>query len=321
MNRRKFLKSLVNLALVGTFSSLTSCSKEKDETPKINPTRKIKSGDNIYSIQNGVLTQNGSNNSIKLGILADTHAHKENTEYFTNELEKEKVDVYILPGDLSHSFGDYEGAKDDYNEIKDVLTPVAETGKPVFVYSGNHEQRKTYRKALDDLTLQYNNIIDMQIVPVADLNGLTIVGLGGNDNPRFNVPEGFLLNASDFERLGELAEAYQKDKPLLIATHIPQKYSTQRGIDIIENGQNVGSSDLRTIRKSLNSRFGLSGHIHEAYGLITPDEQPVKQGELSDELDFNPGAVYDHLRRPNLKPAAGILEFRDNKARAYIINR
>ena len=321
MDRRKFLKSLANLALVGTFPSLVSCSKEKDKTPKIESSRKIKSGNNLYSINEGVLTQSGSSNSIKLGILADTHAHKENTEYFTNELEKERVDIYILPGDLSHSFGDYEGAKDDYNEIIDVLTPVAETGKPVFVYSGNHEQRKTYRKALDDLTLQYNNIIDMQNIPVADLNGLTIVSLGGNDNPRFNVPEGFLLSPSDFEKLGKLAEACQKDKPLLIATHIPQEYSTQRGLDVIENGKNVGSSDLRKIRKSLNSRFGLSGHIHEAYGLITHDEQPVKQGELSDKLDFNPGAVFDHLRRSNLKPAAGILEFIDNKARAYIINR
>ena len=57
-----------------------------------------------------------------------------------------------------------------------------------------------------------------------------------------------------------------------------------------------------------------------ADGLITPDEQPVKQGELSDKLDFNPGAVYDHVGR-NLKPSAGILEFKEGKAKAYILNR
>ena len=69
-----------------------------------------------------------------------------------------------------------------------------------------------------------------------------------------------------------------------------------------------------------DSKFAISGHIHEAPGLITSDEQPVKQGELSDRLDFNPGAVYDHVGR-NLKPAAGILEFKKDKARAYILNR
>ena len=75
-------------------------------------------------------------------------------------------------------------------------------------------------------------------------------------------------------------------------------------------------------------KFSPRSQIHEAYGLITSDEQPVKQGELTDRLDFNPGAVYDHCweRRlqqtgKKLKPAAGIIEFKENKARAYILNR
>ena len=150
---------------------------------------------------------------------------------------------------------------------------------------------------------------------------MTIVALGGNDNPRFNVPEGYLRTREDFERLGELAKQYQGNKPLLIATHIPKKYGTKRGLDVVDSGgMNVGGIDLARVRKTIGSRFGVSGHIHEAYGIITPDEQPIKQGELSDRLDFNPGAVYDHLQRPNLKPAAGILEFKNNQARAYILN-
>jgi hypothetical protein len=186
---------------------------------------------------------------------------------------------------------------------------------------GNHEQTKTYSKALKDLTSKYPNVVDMEKVPVADIDDLTIVALGGNDNPRFNVPEGYLLNREDFERLGELAKQYQSDKPLLVATHVPQKYQTKRGLDVIDRGGiNVGSEDLARVREAIGSNFAVSGHIHEAYGIITSDEQPVRQGELSDRLDFNPGPVYDHLRR-GLSPAAGIIEFKDGNARAYILNR
>ena len=321
MNRREFLQWLGKGALVvgATASglSLTGCGDKKESSP-----RTINVNGINYQVKDGVISQaTRGDGQIKLGIMVDLHAHQKNSQYFAEQLNKEGVDAYFLGGDLSWSFGDYEGAKDDYGEIMSVVEPVADTGKLVLVTNGNHEQRKTYRKALDDLTSKYGNVIDLEKVPVVDLDDLTIVALGGNDNPRFNVPEGYLRTREDCERLGELAKQYQGNKPLLIATHIPKKYGTKRGLDVVDSGgMNVGGIDLARVRKTIGSRFGVSGHIHEAYGIITPDEQPIKQGELSDRLDFNPGAVYDHLQRPNLKPAAGILEFKNNQARAYILN-
>ena len=321
MDRREFLQWLGKGALVvGATSlglSLNSCSKKPDSPKTINVNGLE------YQIKEGVISQaTRGNGQLKLGVMVDLHAHQKNSQYFAEQLNKEGVNVYFLGGDLSHSFGDYEGAKDDYGEIISVVEPVADTGKLVLVTNGNHEQRKTYRKALDDLTSKYANVIDLENVPVVDLDGLTIVALGGNDNPRFNVPEGYLRTKEDFERLGELAKQHSSDKPLLIATHIPQKYLTKRGLDVVDSGgMNVGGIDLARVRRAIGSNFGVSGRIHEAYGIITPDEQSIKSGELSDRLDFNPGAVYDHLQRPNLRPAAGILEFKDGKARAYILNR
>ncbi|RLE39449.1 hypothetical protein DRJ17_00685 [Candidatus Woesearchaeota archaeon] len=319
MNRREFLGWLGRGALVaGAVASglpLTGCSKKSDSPKTIN----LKGIE--YQIQDGVISQaTRGDGQIKLGVMADLHAHQGNSQFFANQLNQEGVDVYFLAGDLSHSFGDYEGAKDDFNEILSVVEPVAATGKLVLAVPGNHEQKRAYDKALEHLTSKYSNVVDMEKVPVADLDDLTIVALGGNANSRFCVPDGYLRNGEDFERLGELAKQYQCDKPLLIATHIPQKYRTKRGLDVIDRGINVGGVDLARVRKAIGSKFAVSGHIHEAYGLITPDEQPVKQGELSDRLDFNPGAVYDHVGR-NLKPAAGILEFKEGKARAYILNR
>jgi Icc-related predicted phosphoesterase len=320
MNRRHFLNLLGKRILAGgSIASgipLIGCS-EKSNTSRLLDLNGIE-----YKIKDGVISQTTKEaGQIKIGVMADLHAHKKNSEFFANQLDQECVDVYFLAGDLSHSLGDYEGAKDDFNEIISVVEPVAATGKLVLAVPGNHEQTQTYASALEHLTSKYPNVVDMNTVPVADLDGLTIVALGGSVNPRFCVQKGYLRSREDFEELGALVKQYQGDKPLLVATHIPQKYSTKRGLDVIDHGgSNVGGEELARVRRAMDSKFGVSGHIHEAYGLITPDEEPVNEGEFTDRLDFNPGAVYDHVCR-NLKPAAGILEFKKNMARAYILHK
>ena len=257
---------------------------------------------------------------IKLGVMSDLHAHTGNAQFFAEQLKKEGVEAFLLTGDISHSFGDYEGAKNDLEEIMSVVGPVADTGKLVLVIPGNHEQQAAYSKGLEYLTSKFPNVIDMEKTPLAVLDDLTIIALGGNDDPKFTVPQGYLKSVEDFERIKELARTSIRAKPLLVATHIPKKYSTKRGLDVIGNGTHVGSETLRTIREMIGSGFAVSGHIHESFGVITPDEQPLRQGELSEKLDFNPGAVFDHLKR-GLRPAAGILEFIGKKARASILNR
>lgn len=321
LERRHFLLELATKVIVGSVaiyvSPIIGCRRESHIS-----SRTLYLKDSTYKIQNGVLTQSTKGEGrIKLGVLADLHAHQNNSQYFANQLNKENVDVFILPGDLSHSFGDHHGANDDYQEILDVVEPIADKGKLVLVTNGNHEKRKTYFKALKDLTSKYPNIIDMEETPVADLDDLTIIALGGIVNPRYCIAHGFLRTTKDFDHLASLARKHQTEKPLLIATHLPKRYSTKRGLDLTEKGINVGGIDLARIRKTIDSKFAVSGHIHEAFGIITPDEQPIKPGELSDKLDFNPGAVYDYLKRPYLRPAAGILEFIGNQARASIINR
>jgi len=320
MNRRRFLQLLGGGALVGGAALVGIRSFSPKRSP--DSPMKVEVNGIEYQIQEGVISQvTRGDGQTKLGVMADLHAHQQNSQFFANQLNQEGVNVYFLAGDLSHSFGDYEGAKDDVNEIIGVVEPVATTGKLVLTVPGNHEQTRAHTKALAHLTSKYPNVVDMDKVPVADLDDLTIVALGGNANPRFCVPKGYLRNRKDFEKLGELAKQYQGDKPLLIATHIPQKYRTKRGLDVIDRGGiNVGGRDLARVRKAIGSKFAVSGHIHEAYGLITPDEQPVKQGELSDRLDFNPGAIYDHVGR-DLRPAAGIIEFKEGKAKAQILNR
>lgn len=316
-SRRDFLKTLAKFAVASAIPNmilpLTGCGYK--------PREKINVRGTNYLIKNGVLTQdNNKKDEMRLAILADCHAQGSKVKYFIPILESQKVDAHLIAGDLSWSFGDYEGARNDYSEIIDVIEPVASTGNLVLVYPGNHEQTKTYRAALDTLMRKYENVVDMESVPVADLGGLTIAGLGGNDNPRFNVSDGFLRTSQEFQKLAEMARDYQKEKPLLIATHVPKKYSSAKGLDVIDSGRNVGSDYLAGVRKTMGSKFAVSGHIHEAFGIVTPEGNPLASGEFSESLDFNPGAVWDHLGRP-LKPAAGILEFKGKRARAVIVNK
>lgn len=321
MDRREFLAWLGRGALVvGAAASGISCKNDK---PKVKSSPKAITLNGVtYQIQDGVVSQaTKGDGQLKLGVMVDLHAHSGNSQYFADQLSQEGVEVYFLGGDLSHSFGDYQGAKDDFKEIIGVVEPIADKGKLVLAVPGNHEQKEAYSKALAHLSSKYDNVVDMERFPVADLDDLTIVALGGNANSRFCVPQGYLRSDSDFERLEELARKYQGDKPLLVATHIPKRYKTNRGLDVVSRGgMNVGGVALARVRGAIGSKFAVSGHIHEAHGMITPDEQPVTAGELSDRIDFNPGAVYDHTKQ-GLKPAAGILEFKGDKARAYVLNR
>src|SRR3989344_1644820 len=142
MNRRKFLEWFGTLVLSANGISLNGCSR------KSNPQRTVNLNGIEYKIQDGVISQaTKGDGQIKLGVMADLHAHQRNSQYFANQLNKGGVNVYFLAGDLSHSFGDYEGAKDDFNEILSVVEPVAATGNLVLAVPGNHEQRNAYTNA------------------------------------------------------------------------------------------------------------------------------------------------------------------------------
>jgi len=154
MERRTFLELLTKGYLGASIFGLTSCSKKQAES--VSPKRVLNRTINLegvtYQIQDGVLSQaTKGDDQIKLGIMADLHAHQKNSQYFAEQLNQENVETYLLLGDLSHSFGDYEGAKDDVKEIISVTEPIADTGKLVLATNGNHEKRKLWEKAMNYL--------------------------------------------------------------------------------------------------------------------------------------------------------------------------
>ena len=316
MNRRNFLKYLGSGFIATNFAG---CSDNS------NLEKSVSFGGKSYEYKNGIFRQNGEGDGkIKIGVLADIHAREDNLEYFLNLLEKENVEAYFVAGDLTYSFGDSQGVSDNYDEMTKVMEQFTNLSKPVFVIPGNHEQKKAYSDFMRKFRESYNHVVDMEISPVADLDDLTIVALGGIGNERFCVSEGYLKTKDKFEELEELAKKYSSEKPLMIGTHVPQSYKTKNGLDFLENGTHafdpVGET-LTKIKGVVKPIASVSGHIHEAYGIITQKEELIKDGELVDRLDFNPGAVWDHLKRNYLKPSAGILEFAQGKVKAYRFER
>ncbi|MFC1696936.1 metallophosphoesterase [Nanoarchaeota archaeon] len=301
MNRRKFIGEMVRfgafLTAVSSPLILSSCSQSKKGIPEDN------------------------SDFLRIGILSDTHGHGKNSEFFVNEMENLGVEIYLMPGDLSHSFGDYEGAKDDSKEISAVIEPVAETKKPVLVIPGNHESRRDYNSTILKLQSKYSNIIDGEKNPAVQLEGsdLIIAMYGGKDNPNYTVPNGFIRSGNDFFKFGEKVKP---QKPILLATHVPRRYINKNGLDVIGSGLNVGAMPLNhVVGGALNVKYTVSGDIHEAFGILTHGEEKLKEGTLSDRVDFNPGAVFDHVGNRGLKPSAGILDVNSNQARAYFLRK
>lgn len=313
MGRRTFLKQL---AVLAASAALPSWACKTSEPPT------IQSGNRTFLIKDQILTQEKGSPINKIGIIADPHGHGDNMLWAVKQLEAEDVDAYLLLGDLSHMFGDSQGERDDIPELTNVIQPVTSTGKLVLGMPGNHENSNVYTRYTEDYKHDMSkNIISMETIPVADLEGITIIGFGGLSNPGFCNPKGFLRTRKDFEKLQALAKKYQKDKPLLLATHEPNKYQTMNGLDVLKfrKGENVGQQYFNMISGALKANRA-SGHIHESPNVITPDEQIVKPKEKIDVLHMNPGAVFDYAW--GTRPSVGVIEVcGDNKLSGYLIQR
>jgi Icc-related predicted phosphoesterase len=307
MNRRRFLAGLAGLtglAMGGT--AYTLFGRE--------PGKRITVNGNDYVLERKTIRQLGEGDGkISLGVMADLHAHVSNTRFLTRHLE-ERVDAFLLLGDLAYRRSGNDHAK----EIVSVVEPIAETGKLVLAMAGNHETKADWKKAFGHLE-KYSNVIDLMKYPVAELDDLTILSLGGTNDAQRCVAGGFVRE--------EVCPIYYQlmkcnpDKPILIATHVPKLYTTPKGLDALENGRNVGWDDLAELREHLGLGFGVSAHIHEAAGIVNPDtEESLEPWKFYEALDFNPGPVYDHVGR-KLGPSSGIVEFAGQKARACFLKR
>ncbi len=270
-------------------------------------------------------------NSIKYGILSDIHGDVDSLNHFLNRFQEEKVDAILILGDSvfnEHLYG-LDDKKDDALEMNEVLDSVLKKfpNLPIYIIPGNHETKRSYDEVLEGYKQNpiYANLIDMNSQRFVDGDVVDIISLPGYYlKASYMEEDGYFISDEMMQNVSKFVA--MADSPVLLISHGPPKGINKDSIDYADLGQrnfqqavsyanygeNVGSEKMLEVMKSNNIKFGLFGHIHEAYGATDILGNVVQQGVFSKELLFNPGSVEDGR--------AGIVEIIDGKIAFDIIN-
>src|SRR3989338_1050367 len=143
--------------------------------------------------------------SIKIGVLSDIHADKENLQYFIKELKKEKVDAIIISGDIVEHF---RNNISDYDELNHSLFILAQQKATVFILPGNHENQADYAQLVEYYKTVNSKIIDLATQNSVVFDKIIIIGFPGYENKDYNIDNGFLLENQRIKSIIE--EAKQK---------------------------------------------------------------------------------------------------------------
>ncbi len=240
-----------------------------------------------------------TDNHARYGVISDAHGEVEKAKLCAEEFRKRGVDGIILTGDLPSNEGLRYGRTDsraDKSEIKEVLEAVAQTGLPIFVIPGNHEQKPDYTQALAEVTAKYNNVIDMTKFRVFNGDDVDFVSLPGYQT--FKIPgrqfipdKGYWATPEFIQSTGTLRNGL--DDAVVLITHGCGKTGSP-GPATIYGGRDVGDANTTSMMKENNIPFAVCGHIHEAGGIAaTYDGKIVKQGEWGKQFSANFGGLED----------------------------
>jgi len=323
------LKRLLALGLVGVLATgVISCKKDSDLESTVELTASFTRTINRHQYQfagNKVteLTPD-EDNQASYGVISDAHGEVGKAKFFAEEFKKRGADGIILTGDLpSNEELRYRqrDSKNDKTEIKEVLEAVAQTGLPVFVIPGNHEQKPDYHAALAEVIAKYENVIDMTKFRVFDGDDVDFVSLPGYQTFRIPgrqfIPENGYWAKPEFIQASSVSQRGLNDAVVLI-THGCGKTNGTPGPATIYNGGDVGDEATMEMMKQNNIPFAVCGHIHEAGGLAaTYDGKAVKPGEWSKQFSANFGGLeqWKHIDGTVYNGMAGILTVKRDSAK------
>lgn len=202
---------------------------------------------------------------MKLLVAADIHGNLKNVDKLIKKVEKEKIDVVVLPGDFTDLFGDYKDF-DQLDVAEMIIQRFLTLDAKVLCIPGNNDPYNIIY-----LFDEYGVNIHEKCV---DVNGTLFTGFGGAKTPF----------ATNFEPSDEEIEAgfkkiEKKLKPnFVLVVHSPPKDTK---LDKIKSGEHVGSKKIRDFIIKHKPRLAISAHIFEARG-----EDILEKTKL-----FYPGAL------------------------------
>jgi Icc-related predicted phosphoesterase len=180
---------------------------------------------------------------MRIVVIGDIH---ENIRNIAGINGISKASCVIINGDLTN-VGGIERAKKVIDYIK-LFNPY------IYAQAGNFDRKEVETYLIEQgISLHSNGFIK---------GNVGIFGVGGSNRTPFNTPNEFDEN----ELESFIFQGYNKvrDIPLkLFISHAPPFHTS---VDIVTNGQHVGSIAVRDFIKNYQPDVCVTGHIHEARG-------------------------------------------------------
>jgi putative phosphoesterase len=194
---------------------------------------------------------------MKILVMGDIHGQCQN---IFNYLQKNKVDLIILTGDITH-FGPEKLGEDILNEIC-----ISDT--PTLAIPGNCDQTYIYSE------IESSNAINIHNKSLI-MKNIGICGFGGSNITPFNTPLEF-AEIQIYSQLEKLMNEIKDQEIRILVTHAPP-YNTKT--DILPSGEHVGSESIRRIIEEYQPTLNVCGHIHESKAI----------DKIGDSIIINPG--------------------------------
>lgn len=175
-------------------------------------------------------------------VVTDIHGKRSAVDWINSRAKENKVDCVLILGDITE-FGPEEVAAEIIDSID----------LDVYAIPGNCDPLTIPSVVAEHGTDMHGNFVN--------LGGLYIAGLGGSNPTIFNTP--FELSEDDIYK--KLKKVSKNDMVLMV--HTPP-YGIN---DMIPSGLNVGSRSVLKIVQEFKPLLVLSGHIHEAIGVVVAD--------------------------------------------------
>jgi putative phosphoesterase len=192
---------------------------------------------------------------MKVLVASDIHGTKKGVETVARLSTQHKVDLIVVCGDITH-FGPAYHAKDMLDNFE----------APTFAIPGNCDPPETVT-AIEESKAE---TLHRRCVK---FKGEHFVGLGGAPQS----PHGLPMEFSE-ERIFNFLDEIMERRAILV-THCPPK-----GRNDYTRGTHLGSSAIADIVEKWRPKLVLSGHIHEARGVVKEEHTvfvnpgPAKNG-------------------------------------------
>lgn len=214
------------------------------------------------------------------GINEDSGENMLNLKKYVEFFKAEKADAIIAAGDNGESL----------ESIVRVMTPLAETGLPVFAVLGNRECGGHFNDAMAELQKKFPNVVNFSNVRHVEFGSVDLISLPGYHDKRYiHCPSGCQYFKQDVDALKPIAKAAKN--PVVLVAHGPPHGATQNALDSATEAGNVGDANINGLVAEAAIPFGIFANIKEAGARATDLDgtNVIKPDTFADKLYLNPG--------------------------------